>query len=152
MNTLRVVFVCSGNICRSPIAAGFARDKLAKRGIPAAVLSCGTLGIAGHPAATFGQMAMEEIGLDISDHYSQGVQPAMLELADWVVVMAPAHETFLRQRIPGIEEKLVRMWEYADEEMPQIADPVGKDLSAFRICRDLLDRCMERWIDSLEEE
>jgi len=150
--TLRIVFVCSGNICRSPIAAGFARDKLARRGIPAAVLSCGTLGIVGQPAALQGQAAMREIGIDISEHYSQGVQPAMLELADWVVVMGPNHEAVLLDRLPGIADKLVRMWEYADEAIPHIADPVGKDVAAFRTCRDLLDRCMENWIDSLAEE
>lgn len=144
-----MVFVCSGNICRSPIAAGFARHKTAERGLSAAVLSCGTLGIVGQPAAQFGQMVMEEIDIDISDHYSQGVQAGVLDVADHIVVMSPRHEAFLVAHVPESSPKIVRMWEFADVEIHQIADPVGQDLDAFRACRDLLDRCLDNWLDSL---
>lgn len=149
MKTVRMVFVCSGNICRSPMAAGYARQKTADRGIAAAVLSCGTLGLVGQPAAQLGQLAMQEVGIDISDHYSQGVQPALIEMADYVVVMAPRHEAHLRQVAPRVVSRIVRMWEWADEPLEQIDDPVGKDLAAFRACREVLDRCLDRWLDTL---
>ena len=148
MSTLRLVFVCSGNICRSPIAAAFARQKAADRDVSAVVLSCGTLGIVGHPAAELGRVAMAEVGVDIADHYSQGVQAAMLNLADHVFVMAPKHEEFLRRTVPSATSRLVRMWEFAPEPMDQIDDPVGQDLDAFRHCRDLLDRCLDNWFDA----
>lgn len=150
MSTLRVMFVCSGNICRTPMAAGFARREFRKRGIDAMVVSAGTLGITGKPAASCGQMAMKEKGIDISDHYSQGVQRAMVEAADWVVVMSPRHETFLMDRLPYVSEKLVRMWEYAPDDVAQIDDPVGQDIEAFRVCRDLLEECVTAWIDEVE--
>lgn len=147
--TLRLLFVCSGNICRSPMAAALAQAKAGERGMPAVVLSCGTLGLVGHSAAHFGQVAMQELEIDISSHYSQGVQPAMLDVADHVFVMAPRHEVYLTQHAPRVAPKVVRMWEWADEQLSQIDDPVGKDLEAFRVCRDLLERCLERWFESL---
>lgn len=150
MSILRLVFVCSGNICRSPMAAGFAKHKAAERGVDVAVLSCGTLGLQGHAAAQLGQVAMEEVGIDISEHYSQGVQAAILNVADHVFVMAPRHEAFLLQHVPGVGSKLVRTWELVDDGLTQIDDPVGQDLAAFRTCRDLLDRCMDAWFDRLE--
>lgn len=149
MSTLRLVFVCSGNICRSPIAAAYGRHKAAERGVAVVVLSCGTLGIVGQPAAHGSQVAMAEVGIDISDHYSQGVQAAILDVADRVFVMAPRHEAFLVQHSPAVAAKIVRTWEYAGEPMEQIDDPIGKDLEAFRQCRDLLDRCMDNWFDAL---
>lgn len=147
MSTLRVMFVCSGNICRSPIAAGWARQKFEQRGDDARIVSAGTLGIVGKPAASFGQLAMEEAGIDISDHYSQGVQPAMVEAADWVVVMSPRHEDFLMQHLPHTADKLVRLWEYASDDIDQIDDPVGQGVEAFRICRDRIEECVEAWIE-----
>ena len=92
---------------------------------------------------------MEEIEIDISSHYSQGVQTALLDVADHVFVMAPRHENYLRQHAPSAATKIVRMWEWAEEPLSQIDDPVGQDLAAFRVCRDLLDRCLERWFDSV---
>lgn len=149
---VRVVFVCSGNICRSPMAAAFAKDKFERRGIEALIVSCGTLNIQGRPAASQGIAAMREIGIDMTSHYSQGVQPAILDMADWIVVMSPRHEDFLMQRLKHLRPKIVRMWEYATDELAQIDDPVGQDLAAFRACRDLLDVCVDNWIDSIHQE
>ena len=149
-DTIRIVFVCSGNICRSPMAAGLAKKHARENGVSAAVLSCGTLGIVGHPAAQPGVEAMAEIGEPIDGHRSQGVQRAILDVADWIVVMAPKHEEALRA-FEGFESRIVRMWEWAEHPMAKIEDPVGQDITAFRACRDLLDGCVKRWMDSLTE-
>lgn len=149
--TLRIAFVCSGNICRSPMAAAFARHKLAARERSAVVVSAGTLGIVGHRAAEHAQTAMDEVGISVRDHYSQGVQPAIMGAADHIVVMSPRHEAWFQERLRPVAHKVVRMWEFADTPLTQIDDPVGQDLAAFQRCRDLLDTCVERWLDSLEE-
>ena len=145
----RVVFVCSGNICRSPMAAGMANTIFAEKGIPAAVISCGTLNIAHEHAARHAIAALQEIGIDISSHRSQGVSLGLVRLGDAVVVMAPNHEAYLNKLAPGLP--IVRMWEYFDSPLAEIEDPVGKDLDAFRACRDILEVCLRRWVDSLTE-
>ncbi len=143
----KLVFVCSGNICRSPMAAAFARERLKDRGVPAVVVSAGTLNIRGRPAAAHGIAAMNEVGVDMQSHYSQGIQRAMLEMADWIVVMSPKHEDFIASHAPHVMKKVVRMWEWSERELTQIDDPVGQDLVAFRACRDLLSECIDAWLD-----
>lgn len=149
MSTARIMFVCSGNICRSPIAAAWARKFAEERGLPIVVISAGTLGIVGYPAARLGRTAMEEAGVDLSDHFSQGISRGLLDLADWVVVMAPNHEEHIVANYPEAQHKLVRMWAYASTPLQAIADPVGRDLAAFRECRDLLEECVDRWLSEV---
>lgn len=129
------------------MAAGLARRKLAERNIEGVVISAGTLNLKGQPAARAAIAAMDEVGVDISDHYSQGISVPMLKVADAVVVMAPEHERVLRRSMPDVASKIVRMWEWADEDLDEIEDPVGKSLDHFRACRDLLDQCLEHWME-----
>lgn len=144
----RIIFVCSGNICRSPMAAGLAKEKFTHRDIKAAVISCGTLKLNGHRAARFAIEAMKEVGIDISEHRSQGINTAMLRVADDIVVMSPEHEAFVLGSDPQLRPKIVRMWEHSARELKEIADPVSKSLDHFRICRDLLDECLDTWIET----
>src|SRR5881396_718122 len=91
-STKRIVFVCSGTICRSPMAEAIARKLLADAKIPAMVISAGTLGINSNPAATHAVTAVQELGIDLSGHRSQGVTLQLLRMADHVLVMSPEHE------------------------------------------------------------
>lgn len=144
---LRLVFICSGNICRSPMAAGLAKKYCKERQIDAAIISCGTLGIIGRPAAPNAVAAVAEREVDISDHYSQGVAAGLVKMADFAFVMAPRHERALVDLDPALSAKVVRTWEFADEPIIQIDDPVGKDIVAFRDCRDRLEKCLTNWFN-----
>jgi protein-tyrosine-phosphatase len=147
----RIVFVCSGNICRSPMAAGIARDRLETAGIDAVVISAGTLNINGQPASPHGVTACRELGIDIEGHRSQGISVPLLLKADAIVVMAPGHEQHLARLEPALAPKIERMWAYADPArgLTEIADPVGLELPAYRTCRDLLVECIDRWVAAL---
>lgn len=126
-----------------------AEELLEARGIPAVVISAGTLGIVGREPALAAQKAISEIGLELSGKRSQGVSPALAEHADYLPVMEPKHEEYLLDRVPDAEASIVRLWEYADEDLRRIDDPVGEDIDAFRQTRDLLYQCIENWIDEL---
>lgn len=146
----RIIFVCSGNICRSPLAAGMAREKLAQRDHQSVIISAGTLQIVGKPAAGNSVKAADEIGIDISSHRSQGLTRPLMERADHLVVMAPNHEEFIVKHAPGASGKIVRLWEFTDG-YSEIADPIGRSLDAFRHCREVLDEALDGWIDELCE-
>jgi len=145
----RIVFVCSGNICRSPMAAAITNNKLKSRQEPAAIISCGTLNIMHRPAAKEAIQAMAEHDIDIESHRSQGVSVGLLRMADFVVVMAPKHERFILESAPELAPKIVRIWEYAQAPLDEIADPVNQDLPAFRACRDLLEESIDSWLNSI---
>jgi protein-tyrosine phosphatase len=151
VKTTRVLFVCSGNICRSPMAAVIAEHLLAEAKIPALVLSAGTLGIQGMPASPHAVSAVGAIGLKLDGHRSQGVSQLLLRSADHVVVMAPHHEAELLGRDPSLAPKIRRLWEYAEPRgrLGEIADPVGLELEAFVACREDLEACLSAWVSRL---
>lgn len=85
-----VLVVCTGNICRSPIAAGLLRDRLHRAGIEATVTSAGLV-TEGRPASEHGVAAMARRGVDIAAHRSRRVTAALAERADLIVGMELQH-------------------------------------------------------------
>ena len=151
-STQRIICICSGNICRSPMAVALLREQFRARDIPAVVISAGTLEIQGRRAAEFARVAIAELGDEIAahieEHRSQGVSPPLLEMADHIVVMSPRHQDYVRRHAPRANNKVVRLWEFAeDSSLETIEDPVGLGLVAFRQCRDLIEQCLQRWLD-----
>ncbi|MFU8804609.1 MAG: low molecular weight phosphatase family protein [Bradymonadaceae bacterium] len=150
-STLRIICVCSGNICRSPMAAALLKEKLKDLDRPAVIISAGTLGLSGHPAAIHAQAAVRAVGCDLGGHRSQGASIGLLRMADHIVIMSTRHEDAILAQDPSLEARLVRLWLYDSETRHEtgIPDPVGQDLAAFVGCRDLIDRCLNRWLDEL---
>ena len=150
MSLQRIAFICSGNICRSPMAAVLAPPILEEASIDHRIISAGTLHIQGRKAASNAITAVAELGLELDSHRSQGASVPLLRFADHLVVMAPKHERYLLEADPQLAPKIVRMWEWADDpSMEMIPDPVGHDLEVFRGSRDLIKRCLQNWIAQL---
>lgn len=147
----RILFVCSGNLCRSPMAAALAEKMLSTAGIPAVVASAGTLGIYGSPAAANAIKVLEDVGVDLRRHSSQGISTVLLRAADHVVVMAPVHEQELLAREPAVAPKIRRLWEYTSPpgKLQEIEDPVGLPIEAFAECRETIVECLGVWIERL---
>ena len=90
MPELDVLVVCTGNICRSPMAEGILRARFAEAGVDAVVASAGTLGWSQHPATPHAVTAMAELGLDIGSHTSRRISDVDLDV-DLVVAMTRIH-------------------------------------------------------------
>ncbi len=133
------------------MAALMARHKLEQMGRPAVVISQGTLNIRHKPATRNAIAALAEIDIDGNTHRSQGIDLNLLRHADWIVVMAPRHARVLIQRAPDLRGRIVRLWRWADDDrdLDAIADPVGEDLETFRACRDLIEQCLDNWLDTV---
>lgn len=149
MATLRMAFVCTGNICRSPMAAALAERRCKERGLPAVIISAGTLNLIGKPADPHAVSALAEIDVALDGHRSQGVNNPILHHADHIVVMAPHHAAQLTKLAPKLAPRIVRLWEHSPTPLTQIEDPVGADLDTFRACRDTILTCLDRWLDTL---
>ncbi len=87
---VRVLVVCTGNICRSPMAEVLLGAQLAEAGVAAEVTSAGIL-YDGRPASTGAVAAMASLGLDLSDHASRTLTREMIAVADLVIGMEPRH-------------------------------------------------------------
>lgn len=109
---LRLLFICTANQCRSPLAEVLAVDQLARRHIPAQVSSAGFLD-GGVEAAYGSQKAAAKRGLDLSQHRSRRVTPDMVKNADVVVTMEPDHVLRLIEETPDARGRALTLRELA---------------------------------------
>jgi low molecular weight protein-tyrosine phosphatase len=109
-----ILAVCTGNICRSPMAEGFLRKLLAERGIGGIdVASCGVNGLEDSPAMPEGVQAMIENGVDISAHRARRMTARMIREADLVLTMATEHRDTIVDQVVGAAEKTFTLKEFA---------------------------------------
>jgi protein-tyrosine phosphatase len=124
-----ILFVCTGNVCRSPIAEGMLREALAARlGADAPLVSsAGTSGWEGSPAMSESVQAGAERGVDISSHVARELTPKMLQQADLVVGLAVEHRDAVAARDAAIAERAFTLKELVRllEGLP----PVSADAS-----------------------
>ncbi len=125
-----VVFVCTGNICRSPMAEAMARTAHAGRGLTFA--SAGTFGLNGHAMTPRAATALGEIGIGDEGHGSKQVDADLVAAADIVYVMEPQHMWWLVDRWPDAAGKIHLL----DPEGRSVADPYGGSLETYRASRD----------------
>lgn len=148
MTMIKPVFICSGNICRSPMAERLLMARARERGMRAMAISMGTLNLQGRSAARGAVEALQEIGIDLSGHMSQGLSPGLLRMATHILVMEQAHADAIHRLDPGLSERVALLGRY-DGGNDEIDDPVGQPVEAFRICRDRLDACISAFLDSV---
>lgn len=128
-----VLFVCTANICRSPMAAALFRAQLRKVRSDWQewiVDSAGTWAIDGEPASRYSVQVMSQRGLDISSHRSQTVSEAMLRKYDLILTMEPGHKEALQVEFPAIANRVYLLSEM-DGTMNPISDPYGGPLEAY---------------------
>ena len=147
---MRLLFVCSGNTCRSPMAEALLRAALPD-GSGWTVESAGISAENGVPASRNAVAAMRELGMDISGHLSRKATREMLSSADVVVAMTRSHRARLVSLDPGVEQKSFLMLDFhpGQRRIRDMEDPIGGAISAYRACRDLILECMPDLVDCL---
>jgi protein-tyrosine-phosphatase len=141
-----ILLVCTGNICRSPIAEGFLRQMLAERGIDGVeVASAGVSGLDGYPAVPEAVDALVERNVDISSHLARRLNRRMAESADLVIAMASGHRDALTRLAPASARRtftlkeLVYLLERLDE-MPGQNRPDERMAAAVWAAASLRDQ------------
>jgi protein-tyrosine-phosphatase len=121
-----VLFVCTANRYRSPIAAACFKAELAKRKQEKSwsVLSAGTWAMDGYPAMPAAILEARQLGLNIQDHRSRGITAEMLQESDLVVVMEQGHKEAVQVEFKAYRQKVVLLSEVVEGSFYDIADPV----------------------------
>ncbi|WP_224981911.1 arsenate reductase/protein-tyrosine-phosphatase family protein [Geomonas agri] len=132
----RLVFVCFGNVCRSPYAEVAAQTQ----GISAT--SCGVAVRRSAPAELTAVEAALLRGIDLTKHRSRSIYQVELNPSDCLVVMAPSQLTVALAVAAenGCQVTLIGLW--CDPAIAEIADPYGRPLEEFRQCFDDIDRAL----------
>ncbi len=138
MRKLTILFVCTGNTCRSPIAEGFCRKLLAEKldcaidELPNKrykVTSAGMMAFAGLQAAPDAVQACREANIDISTHRSRKLTLDMVNKADFILVMDNSHYRAVLNLSPQAEQKTQLL-----AGVREVADPIGMPLDTYRNC------------------
>lgn len=134
-----VLFVCTGNTCRSPMAEYLFRRKLG------GVLDvhCSSAGLAapdGAPASSHAITVMREIGCDLSAHRSRSLTPEMIDEAGLIVVMTSAHRDAVCRLCPQARDRVRLLHAFGVEQTGKdVSDPFGQSESRYRQTRNELD-------------
>lgn len=149
-----VLFVCTGNTCRSPLAEavckrrladrlGCSPDELEEHGF--VVQSAGVFAYPGEAASEGAVVAAAELGADLAAHRSRPVNPELLANATHVVAMTGGHLMALAGRFPNVGPPPVPLADGFD-----LPDPIGGDLDEYRACAraiaDHVDRFITGWL------
>lgn len=145
---LRAIFICSGNICRSPMAQAVLAHEAKARGMDCLTISMGTLGIMNAPAADEAIVACDGLGIDLRSHRSQPINRNLLQRASHVFVMEPQHEaSALAAGVAPSKIHYLGAWDPEDPR-PQIDDPVNLSQEVFDACLARIVRATRQFLDA----
>ena len=148
--TLKILFVCTGNICRSPTAEAIARHRLSRAGLDWHVASAGTTDYhVGESPDERTVSAAAQRGYDMAGLFAQAVQPSDFDEYDHIIAMDSGHLGALR-RMPakGAELSLLMDWAVGDTA-PDVPDPYYGGPDGFEVVLDMVEKGVDGLIRTL---
>lgn len=154
MAALNILFVCTGNTCRSPMAVGLFRkmaadklgcsvDELSDRNIN--IRSAGAFAADALPASAEAIEATEIKGCGISDHRSQRLTVELIQPADRIFVMTESHRHAVLDLVPGAASRTERL-----DPDGEIEDPIGGDVGVYKACAGRIEQVLRQRLEEIE--
>lgn len=138
----KVLFICIGNICRSPMAEGLFKQAMGDK----AVFSAGISAMVGEPADRLSIQLMQERGIDIRDHRAKNLAGWMISETDLIVTMDQDQKRFIEQRYPASKGKVMRIGDSGKYDVP---DPYQQGFSAFLHSYNLIAEGVDRLVERI---
>lgn len=136
----KILFVCTGNICRSAMAEGYLKKRINELGkkLEYDICSCGIKAIDGESATKYATEVMKLYEVDISEHKAQNISQYDLKTIDYIIVMAQEHKDYVIDNNPDIvdiKDKVYVLKEFANTtSYVDTDDPWGLDIKVYNNC------------------
>ena len=160
-----ILFVCTGNTCRSAMAEGMFKKMLEERTKGNSKIEVISAGISALPgiSPTFEAISvMFEQGIDISQHYAQELQEELIKKADLILVMTNEHKEYIHKEFPFAQNKTFLPKKFTinnksksnqnNDRNYEIIDPIGRKIEFYRIIARELKNNLEKILDKIFEE
>lgn len=147
---MKVLFVCTGNTCRSVIAEYLFRKMLKEAGRrDVETSSAGTSAGGGVEVWRGIRDLLAQEGCDVSAHRSRPVTEKDVEEADWILTMEWYHKERLQEEYPAHKKKIHLLTKFAGVDCQDIRDPIG-DEKELKTCLARIRQCLERLMEKLD--
>ena len=132
---MKLVFVCSGNTCRSPMAEKLAQQWLSNDPAAVAVMKVSSAGVAvfsGSSASPQSVQVMAEFGMNLAEHRARQFNDGIAREADLILTMTTGQKQVILQRYPAAEERVFTLTEFVGSNSGEITDPFGQSVEVYR--------------------
>jgi len=150
---MKVMLICTGNICRSAMAQGMLKNIVEDKKINVQVYSCGIYAEDGDYATYNAIEAAKYHDVDISNHRATNIKNSQIEEMDIILCATNSHKNMVIAMYPHLVTKIFTMKEYAeideDGKNMDIKDPWGYDMETYKNCIEEINMCLEKIIEKL---
>ena len=146
---MKILVVCTGNTCRSPMAEGILRDLGNKNNLDIRVKSAGIMALDGDGVSKNSVITLKDLGIDIEGHKASLLRKDLVDEADIILTMTNSHKEKLIRKFPNARNKLFLYNEYAYGKYTDISDPFGGNINTYQSTRDEIYKASEAIIERL---